>query len=71
MYISRRGLRLIPIPFSSLKIKTSGIGLSWQGDGLRQSELREEAEKLAGEASQPTATSSTTISDVQAAEIKA
>ena len=36
-----------------------------------EKERREEAEKLAREASQPTATSSTTISEAQAAEIRA
>ena len=41
------------------------------GRWIKTAELREEAEKLASEASQPTATSSTTISEAQAAEIKA
>ena len=36
-----------------------------------EKEQREEAEKFAREASQPTATSSTTISEAQAAEIRA
>ena len=38
---------------------------------LLEKERRQEAEKLVSEASQPTATSSTTISEAQAAEIRA
>ena len=41
------------------------------GKWIMTSELREEAKILVSEASQPTATSNTTISEAQAAEIKA
>ena len=50
----------------------SEFGGGWYKTGeLLEKERREEAEKLAREASQPTATSTTTISEAQAAEIRA
>ena len=53
------------------KDKTEWYWSKLVGKWIKTSELREEAKILASEASQPTATSSTTISEAQAAEIKA
>ena len=71
MYILGRGLRLIPIPFFEPKDKTEWYWSKLSRRWIKTTELREEAEILASEASQPTTTSSTTISEAQATEIKA
>ena len=74
--MNKEEVNLFQIPNLSPKINQVSIGLNLEGDGTRRGNNwtkneGEEAEKLAREASQPTATSNTTTSSAQSAEIRA
>ena len=74
--MNKEEVNLFQIPNLSPKINQVSIGLNLEGDGTRRGNNwtkneGEEAEKLAREASQPTATSNTTIFAAQVAEMHA